>query len=29
VVTQRTLFQLLYDTIDDWVNPKVAWVLTL
>jgi HlyD family secretion protein len=24
VVTQRTLFQLLYDTIDDWVNPKVA-----
>jgi len=29
VVTQRTLFQLLYDTIDDWVNPKVASVLTL
>lgn len=24
VVTQRTLFQLLYDTIDDWVNPKVG-----
>lgn len=24
VVIERSLFQLLYDTIDDWVNPKVA-----
>jgi membrane fusion protein, peptide pheromone/bacteriocin exporter len=23
IITQRTLFQLMYDKIDDWVNPKV------
>jgi membrane fusion protein, peptide pheromone/bacteriocin exporter len=24
VVTERTLYQLLYDKVDDWVNPKLA-----
>ncbi|MCG8578339.1 MAG: HlyD family secretion protein [Bacteroidales bacterium] len=23
IVTQRSLFQLLFDTVDDWLNPKV------
>jgi membrane fusion protein, peptide pheromone/bacteriocin exporter len=23
IITQRTLFQLMYDKVDDWVNPKV------
>ncbi len=23
VITQRTLFQLLFDNVDDWLNPKV------
>ena len=23
IITQRTVFQLLYDKIDNWLNPKV------
>jgi hypothetical protein len=23
IVTRRSLFQLLYDKVDDWVNPRV------
>jgi HlyD family secretion protein len=22
-VTERTLFQLLYDKVDDWLNPRI------
>ena len=26
IITQRTLFQLLFDKVDDWLNPKVVAV---